>query len=367
MGFQIIYKNFIIIFLLLLVSKNSTSNECLTKKKLNVGLIENNYIDYKYYLYYALGEYSVINNIEFTISEVNQNANEFDIIFGEYDDLEKLSLNQTKVPNEVLNFYNDNEIEIKGNLFPLDLDTFILLSKDNIKSLTFEEFSELYNPVKYTLGMSFQNKKELINLLIYHLEQTSINFNSVSFELIFDLFMRTYENLNKNILDNNFLEVFNSFENSENLHTLFSDGILLNKNVSFESFQLFPKSKYIWVDEEGVFRENIENIPFSFYGFSAYLNNSQSSSFLCYLVNEKVRLKAFKDFNIQLSPLSINEVKSIEDELPPNYIDVLINKNKNIFTPNYSKELIKYDLFYEFFFNKKKLDIILSNTDYLNN
>jgi len=44
---------------------------------LNIGFIENNYIDYKYYLYYALGDYSLINDVEFTISEVNQNANEF--------------------------------------------------------------------------------------------------------------------------------------------------------------------------------------------------------------------------------------------------------------------------------------------------
>ena len=115
-------------FSLLIFQKNSIANECLIKKDLNIGLIENNYIDYKYYLYYALGEYSLINDIEFTISEVNQNANEFDIIFGEFRDLAKLSLNQTQIPDKVLNFYNDNEVEFMGNLFPLDLDTFILCS-----------------------------------------------------------------------------------------------------------------------------------------------------------------------------------------------------------------------------------------------
>ena len=46
--------------------------------------------------------------------------------------------------------------------------------------------------------------------------------------------------------------------------------------------------------------------------FSAYLNSFQSSGFLCYLIDEKVRLKAFKDFNIQLSPLSIHEVKKLK-------------------------------------------------------
>ena len=214
--------------------------------------------------------------------------------------------------------------------------------------------------------MSFQTKEDIINLLIYHLEQPSINLNSVSFELILDLFMKTYENLNKNILNNNFLEVYNSFENSENVHTLFSDGILLNKNTGFESFQLFPKSKYIWSDEQGKFQQNLETIPFSFYGFSAYLNNFQSSGFLCYLIDEKVRLKAFKDFNIQLSPLSIHEVKKIEDELPDNYVKILENKNKNIFKPDYLSEFKKYDLFSGVFFGQNQLDDILDKPDYLN-
>ena len=359
-------KVFLIFFLLLIFQKNSIANECLIKKELNIGFIENNYIDYKYYLYYALGDYSLINDVEFTISEVNQNANEFDIIFGEFRDLAKLSLNQTQVPNKVLNFYNDNEVEVMGNIFPLDLDTFILLSQDDYEKLNFEEFSELYNPIKYTLGMSFKTKEDIINLIIYHLEQPSINVNSLSFELTADLFSKTYQNLNKNIVNNNFLEVFNSYENSENVYTLFSDGILLNKNIDFRSFQLFPKSKYIWDSDEGVFKESIESKPLSFYGFSAYLNNSQGSGFLCYLIDEEVRLKAFRDFNIQLSPLSINEVRSIEDDLPDNYKKILENKNKNVLKPNYSLENKNYDLFSGLIFGKYKYDDIIDNQDYLN-
>ena len=357
---------FLIFFLLLIFQKNSIANECLIKKELNIGFIENNYIDYKYYLYYALGEYSLINDVEFTITEVNQNANEFDIIFGEFRDLAKLSLNQTQVPNKVLNFYNDNEVEVMGNIFPLDLDTFILLSQDNYEKLNFEEFSELYNPIKYTLGMSFKTEEDIINLILYHLEQPSINVNSLSFELTADLFSKTYQNLNKNIVNNNFLEVFNSYENSENVYTLFSDGILLNKNIEFRSFQLFPKSKYIWDSDEGVFKKNKDSKPLSFYGFSAYLNNSQSSGFLCYLIDEEVRLKAFRDFNIQLSPLSINEVRSIEDDLPDNYKKILENKNKNVLKPNYSLENKNYDLFSGLIFGKYKYDDIMDNQDYLN-
>ena len=353
-------------FSLLIFQKNSIANECLTKKDLNIGLIENNYIDYKYYLYYALGDYSLINDVEFTISEVNQNANEFDIIFGEFRDLAKLSLNQIQIPNKVLNFYNDNEVEVMGNIFPLDLDTFILLSQDDYEKLNFEEFSELYNPIKYTLGMSFKTKEDIINLITYHLEKPSINVNSLSFELTADLFSKTYQNLNKNIVNNNFLEVFNSYENSENVYTLFSDGILLNRNIDFGSFQLFPKSKYIWDSDEGVFKKSIDSKPLSFYGFSAYLNNSQSSGLLCYLIDEEVRLKAFRDFNIQLSPLSINEVRSIEDDLPDNYKKILENKNKNVLKPNYSSENKNYDLFSGLIFGKYKYDDIIDNQDYLN-
>ncbi len=359
-------KVFLIFFLLLIFQKNSIANECLIKKELNIGFIENNYIDYKYYLYYALGEYSLINDVEFTINEVNQNANEFDIIFGEFRDLAKLSLNQTQVPNKVLNFYNDNEVEVMGNIFPLDLDTFILLSQDDYEKFNFEEFSELYNPIKYTLGMSFISKEDIINLIIYHLEQPSININSLSFELTADLFSKTYQNLNKNIVNNNFLEVFNSYENSENVYTLFSDGILLNKNIEFRSFQLFPKSKYIWDSDEGVFKKSIDSKPLSFYGFSAYLNNSQGSGLLCYLIDEEVRLKAFRDFNIQLSPLSINEVRSIEDDLPDNYKKILENKNKNVLKPNYSSENKNYDLFSSLIFSKYKYEDIIDNQDYLN-
>lgn len=366
MNSNINLKTILIFFLILLFSKNSISDECLTKKELNIGLIENSYIDYKYYLYYTLGEYSSENNIVFNISEVNNNLDEFDIIFGEFRDLEKFSSNQLIVPDKILKFYKNNEIEISGNLFPLDLDTFILLSKEKFQKLTFEEFSKLYNPAKYTLGMSIQEKKNIINLLIYHLEKPYIDLDSLSFELVINLFIKTYKNLNKNILDNNFLEVYNSFENSENIYTLFSDGILLSKNTDFESFQLFPKGKYKWSDKEGIFIENLNVNPSSFYGFSAHLNNPQSSGFLCYLIEEEVRLKAFKDFNIQLSPLSIYEVRKIEDELPENYISILEKKNKNIFNPNYLLENQNYDFYSKVFVGKQETDFIFGKLDYLN-
>ena len=359
-------KVFFICSLIFLISKNSFSNECLNKKELNIGIIDNDYIDYKYYLYYALGEYSSINKIQFTISEVEHNANEFDIIFGEFSDLEKLSLNQTIIPDKVLKFYIDNNVEIIGNLLPLDLDTFILLSRDDHEELTFEELSEVYNPVKYTLGMTFKTKEDIINLFTYHLGKPHINIDSLSFDLTANLFLKTYKNINKNILEDNFLKVYNSYENLENIHTLFNDGILLNKNINLKSFQLFPKSKYIWNEENGVYEENIEIKPYSFFGFSAYLNNTESSGFLCYLIDEEVRLKAFKDFNIQLSPLSIHEVRKIKNELPDKYIKILEKKNKNIFKPNYSSENKNYELLLGLILGKEKISNIYEYQDYLN-
>ena len=110
------FKGFLIFCLLIIISNKSNSNECLTKKGLNIGFIENSYIDYKYYLYYALGDYSLLNDIEFTISEVNQNANEFDIIFGEYRDLEKLSLKRNNSRGKVKRSKKVKRIRIGINL-----------------------------------------------------------------------------------------------------------------------------------------------------------------------------------------------------------------------------------------------------------
>ena len=60
---------------------------------------------------------------------------------------------------------------------------------------------------------------------------------------------------NKNILDTNFIEIYDSFENKENLFTLFNDGILLYKNLSNNHFRLFPQSEYIWDKNRGVYKK----------------------------------------------------------------------------------------------------------------
>lgn len=349
-----IFRSIIIIFSLIHVNE-VLSDECKTKNNLRVGVIESDYIDYKYYLYYVLGEYSFQNSISFEINDVKNNPDEFDIIFGEYSDLNKLSLVNINLPLKIKRFYKENEILISNNILPLDLDTFVLISKDEIKKLNFDELSNYYNSLKYTLGMSFKNKNDFTNLFLFISEQNEIDVNTNVTIQILDLFKKTYKNTNKNNFNSNLTDIYSSYEESENIFTLFSDGVLLYKNLNYKSFQLFPKPKYYWNEKEGVYKERLVHKPISFFGFSAYLNNTSHTGFLCYLIEKEVRLKTFQDFNIQLSPLSINEIGPIEKILPKEYLDILINKNKTIY--NYEK-LNEYNNI------DQLINIIIDNSNY---
>ena len=325
------FKAFTIVIFSVVHTNVILSEECDFQNNLKVGIIENDYIDYTYYLYYALGEYSLQNSINFEISNVKNNPDDFDIIFGEYNDLNKLSLVEIELPTKIKSFYDENKIQIVNNILPLDLDTFILISQNEMENLNFEELSEYYNSFQYTLGMSFKNKIDLNNLQIFITEQNGININRNVYDQIVTLFRKIYKNANKNNLNSDLNDIYSSYEESENIFTLFSDGILLYKNLEYESFQLFPKSKYYWNENDGIFIENLNNNPISFFGFSAYLNNTHSIDLVCYLLEEDVRLKAFQDFNIQLSPLSIEEIRSIEKLVPKQYLEILMNKNKLIY------------------------------------
>ena len=77
-----LFKNFQIYFLFILffIIKTLSGNECGTNSPLKIGLIDNDYINYEYYLYYELGNFAVNKNLEFEIQKVDNNANEFDII-----------------------------------------------------------------------------------------------------------------------------------------------------------------------------------------------------------------------------------------------------------------------------------------------
>ena len=343
----------------LLFSQNVLPNECITKNKIKIGYIENDYIDYKYYIYYLLSNYSLSKNLEYEFEAANNNLDEFDIIFGEYSDLSKLSLRDIELPSKIKEFYNKNEIEISNNILPLDLDTFIILGDKKYNELYLEEFSNIFSPYKYTLGLSFLRDENIINLIIYNSELDNININNFIIESNISYLKKIFKNMNNNVIRSGYSEVFESYENFENIFTLFSDGILLYKNNNNALFKLFPKSKYIWDEEKGVFINNNYKKPTSFFGFSAYVNNINNIGLICYMIEPDIRMKAFRDFNIQVSPLSIDEVKNIIHEIPDDYKEILKNKNKYIKKPNYEINYDQYNDIKDVIFNKTNyIDII---------
>ena len=363
-----LFKNFQIYFLFILffIIKTLSGNECETNSPLKIGLIENDYINYEYYLYYELGNFAVDKNLEFEIQKVENNVNEFDIIFGEYYDLIKLSQNKVNYPTSIKNYYSENNIELSNNIFPLDLDTFILISKNIEKKINnLEDLSKYYDPIRYTLGINFKLQNEVSKIIAYNTGYTDFNLEIIENETLLNLLGKAYKNLNKNILSSDFLETYNSYENGENVYTLFNDGILLNKNFKYQTYQLFPQSKYKWNRDEGIFLEKSETIPYSYYGFSAYLNNTNEFGFLCHLIKDDVRNNSFKNFNIALSPLSANEVKGYEG-LPEGYIEILNSKNQNILNINYKNFSQKYELLKSIIFGNHSYQKSIETNDYLN-
>ena len=363
-----LFKNFQIYFLFILffIIKTLSGNECGTNSPLKIGLIENDYINYEYYLYYELGNFAVDKNLEFEIQKVENNVNEFDIIFGEYYDLIKLSQNKVNYPNKIKNYYSENNIELSNNIFPLDLDTFVLISKNIEKKINnLEDLSKYYDPIRYTLGINFKLQNEVSKIIAYNTGYKDFNLEIIENETLLNLFGKAYKNLNKNILSSDFLETYNSYENGENVYTLFNDGILLNKNFKYQTYQLFPQSKYKWNRDEGIFLEKSETVPYSYYGFSAYLNNTNEFGFLCHLIENDVRNNSFKNFNIALSPLSANEVKGYED-LPEGYIEILNSKNQNILNINYKNFSQKYELLKSIIFGNHSYQKSIKTNDYLN-
>ncbi len=319
--------SFLFIFLL---TKSIFASQCESKTNLKIGLIKENFIDYEPYLFYTLGNYSSNKNLEFEINFVENNVDEFDIIFGEYYELDKLSKFNIEYPEEIKSFYEKNGIIRSNNIFPLDLDTLILLSHDPVNRKNFQELLNYYDPSKYTLGMNISNKKNLIDLISYNLEINNSFDKNITLESLLYNYSKIYRNLNKNIFDSNHHEIYDSYESKENVFTLFSDGILIYKYLDYESFQIFPKSKFLWDSKKGIFEENTLINPVSNFGFSAYLNTFDDFGFICFLIKEEVRIKTFQNFNIQISPLSINEVMSIEDTLDKNYLEILKHKNNFI-------------------------------------
>ena len=63
----------------------------------------------------------------------------------------------------------------------------------------------------------------------------------------------------------------------------------LYKNLQDSYYNLFPQSKYIWNEDQGFFQNHSSFIPYSFYGFSAYINNTNQVGLLCHLIKNNVR------------------------------------------------------------------------------
>lgn len=354
------------LIILFLFPINIFAKNCDTNPFLKIGLIENKYIDYKHYLYHTLGNYSVLNSSEFEISTVKNNIDEFDIIFGEYNELQNLSLNKIEYPEIVLDFYKNNNILIKDNILPLDLDTFIILSQNNFEIIDQYEFENLYSPSMYTLGLSLKDEINIMKLLYFINDKNKLDMNNLSTEISINFFEKIRKNINDNTLDSNILEVMNSHDRSENLFTLFSDGTLLYKDIKFETFQLFPQKNIFWNKKKGYFEENLDLRPISFYGLSAYINNSNKIGFICYMLNEDVRLSSFKNFNIELSPFSVVEVESIKQEIPPQYVEILKLKSNYIFDSNFETNLEYYEYVKDIIVGKKKYKNLIDHNNYLN-
>ena len=356
-----------LIFLILFFSVNNliASEECKVSSDLKIGMINNDFIDYRYYIYYELDKYSLSENINFELGFVQNNIDEFDIIFGEWEDLHNLSLIDTTYPEPINNFYIENGLEIKKNILPLDLDTFLILGTQNDPISSLDKLISFYNPNRYTIGMSLFGDHNLIKLLSFTNQTEFININPQTLDSTLMTFRKLYKNANKHILNKNFIELYNSYENRENVFTLFSDGIILYKNLKYNHFEPFPQNKFLWNDDQGIFIENNIHNPFSFFGLSAYINNINQIGFLCHLVKEEVRINSFQNFNLQISPLSENEIKSLSN-IPQKYLEILKYKNENIFKLNTFSKNYKVNLLKDIIAGKKNVIEINSTKDYLN-
>ena len=339
------------------------SEECSNEKNLKIGLINNDYIDYQYYLYYELGNYVQQNDIDFELAFVDQNIDEFDIVFGEFNQFKNLSIKKISLPNQIKIFYEDNGLDIEQNILPLDLDTLIVLSHQTNSIKNLEDLSNIISPIKYTFGMSFNNNKNLFRLISFSSHQQIINLESHTVESTISSLNKIYSNANKNILDANFLEIYNSYESRENLFTLFSDGILLYKNLQDSYFGLFPQNKFIWNENLGIFN-NINPVPYSYYGFSAFINNPNQIGLLCHLTKKEVRENTFRNFNLQIGPLSMSELKYYKN-LPAGYEQIVKLKNTNIIDID-SNLLSDIDLIRDIIYGNYSYEDLVDSNNFLN-
>ena len=328
---NIIFITFISANLLLAEEKNCPS----IKDNISAHLISDGFYNYQEFLHYSLGKFSTHNQKNYNLNVANELdliGIGSDIIFGEYNELKKIISSEKKLitPDYIKEFYIGNKIknsEENNNLYPLDLDTYILVSNNKIKNITHEE--DIYNsidPNKYTLSQSFYSENETINFLNYLLMNNEMNFDSPFLESILFNQKKKYSLINKNTFLGSYEEITTTFHNEENLYAFFHDGYAYRENLEFINY---PNSELIWDKKLGRFVFNeIKNIT-SFFGFSALVNKKNGYSFLCYLTKKETRDDLIRSFDLGVSPLSINDVINSND-ISIQYEKLLELKNQNI-------------------------------------
>ena len=219
---------------------------------------------------------------------------------------------------------------------------------------------------KYSIGISFDSKQNFLNILNYISGQKSLDFNTHQIESSLSFFKANFNYMNNHILYDDYDKLYNSYLDRENVFTFFSDGILLYKNLRDINFNLLPKSDYLWDTNKGQFINNYEFTNTSFFGFSAYINNIDNIGFLCFLTDAEIRNKTFKNFNIQLSPLSINEINE-KDIINSTHKYLLQNKNKNISSIDLENSNKETNLMFQYFFDEIKYKQLIEDTNYLSN
>ena len=114
----------------------------------------------------------------------------------------------------------------------------------------------------------------------------------------------------------------------------------------------------------GVFDNISDAVPYSYYGFSAFINNTNQIGILCHLTKQEVRNNTFSNFNIQISPLSMSELKSFEN-LPAGYEEIVNFNNTNII--DYEQNILsQIDLIKDIIFGNQRYRDLIESDNYLN-
>lgn len=322
----------IILIVYLNIPKTFAINDLKDIELIKVALIKDEFKDYKNYIEYELSSYSSEKKIEYQLIETDnlENENNFDIIFGEYNSLTKYSKNVKEMNLCQTKFYEKNNIEISEDIFPIDLDSYLIFSNKYKKKIqSFQDLSKLIDPLKYTIGFSLVKKNFVEDIFIFSSPNNlEVLYEDIIFLSNYSLLSRLNKNINKFTINSDHYDLYNSYINNENLFTIFEDGIILNKDFKYQYYQLFPQSNYQWDDEMGIFKKIDKLNQVSFFGLSVKLINDEYSDFFCFLTRNDRRKNAFENFNLGISPLSRNEVLNIS--VSEEYLKILDRKKNNI-------------------------------------